>query len=280
MTNTSDNSPFYHISAFPKRAYVGRIIAKENFYDKTNYATKLLFQNEIARITWEYKLSPETINLAAKSWPEAEVFRIELKNHEIPLQVLKTIDSNIPYPILFTITKGDVEKAIIGYKEQTAMNENIAKVDTFFETGWNDSRLSEIKIKGLDIDTVYSNFIRQVTGDRLAGNGSDASSNANASDYTDTCDNGIDSVVNDKGRVLREPQQDNNSDITTTSNVLNETSAKSKSPSIKTELEQMKSREKLAKQIADLDRRIKSEPSIGKKQKLARERWKLAQELK
>lgn len=262
MSNSCNSSAIDTLdNHFPKHAYVGRIIAKENFYNKTNYATKLLFQNEIARIIWEYKLAPETINLAAKTWPEIEVFRIELKNHEIPLNVLKVIDSNIPYPILFIITKNNIEKAIIGYKEQTVKNENSAKVDTYFEADWNDPRLSEIKIKGLDVDTVYSNFIRQVAGDRLAGNNFDISNTVGTSNNVEVYDNNTDSTT------------------TILSNSASKTSTESKSASIKAELEQMKSREKLAKQIADLDRRIKSEPSIGKKQKLARERRKLAQKI-
>ncbi len=194
----------------------------------------MLFQSEIARIVWEYKLAPETINLATKMWPEVEVFRIELKHHELPLKILKTIDSNIPYPILFIITKGSAEKAIIGYKEQNRNNANATKVDTYFETGWNDDKLNDIKINGLDVDTVYSNFIRQIAGDRLAAHDNIASMSANGN---------IDSG------------------------------------SIKTDLNRMKEREQIQKQIAALDRRIRAEPSIGKKQKLAEEKYKLLQRL-
>lgn len=119
---------------FPEHAKVGRIVAKENFYGKTDTATKNLFQSEISRIIWEYKLAPNTINLPAKKWQEIEVFRIILKNGEIPEKVLKTIDSVIPYPILFLIEKGSIKKAVICYKEQNQKDENTAKVDTYFST--------------------------------------------------------------------------------------------------------------------------------------------------
>lgn len=154
--------------SFPEHARVGRIVAKENFYDKTDTATKNLFQSEIAKITWEYKLAPETINIPAKKWSEIQVFRIDLKNSEVPIKALKVIDSAIPYPILFLIEKGTVEKAVICYKEQNQKDENSAKVDTYFETEWNDEKLKNIKIDGLNIDTVFSNFVRQITGDKLA----------------------------------------------------------------------------------------------------------------
>ena len=212
---------------FPEHAKVGRIVAKENFYGKTDTATKNLFQSEIARITWEYKLAPETINIPAKKWSEIQVFRINLKNSEVPIKVLKVIDSAIPYPILFLINKGTVEKAVISYKEQSQKDENFAKVDTYFSTGWNDPKLNDIKINGLNIDSVFSNFIRQIAGDKLT--------------FTKSTD---------------APK------------------------TIKEDVEKLKEREKIQKQIDVLARKINAEPSLGKKQELAEERYKLKQLLR
>lgn len=212
---------------FPEYAKVGRIVAKENFYSGIDIATKNLFQNEISRITWEYKLAPNTINLPAKKWPEMEVFRITLKNGEVPEKVLKAIDSAIPYPILFLIEKGTVEKAVISYKEQSQKDKNFAKVDTYFSTGWNDPKLDEIRIDGLDIDAVFSNFVRQIAGEKLIF--------VKSTDAPNT---------------------------------------------IKEDVETLKEREKIQRQIDVLTRRINTEPSLGKKQELAEERYKLKQLLR
>lgn len=212
---------------FPEHAKVGRIVAKENFYGKTDTATKSLFQSEISRIIWEYKLAPSTINLPAKKWQEIEVFRIILKNGEIPEKVLKTIDSVIPYPILFLIEKGSIKKAVICYKEQNQKDENAAKVDTYFSTGWNDPKLDNIKIDGLDIDAVFSNFVRQIAGNKL----------------TFLKPNGAPKTI-------------------------------------KEDIETLKEHEKIQKQIDVLTRKINAEPSLGKKQELAEERYKLKQLLR
>lgn len=209
---------------FPEYTKVGRIVAKENFYGDIDTSTKNLFQSEISRITWEYKLAPNTINLPAKKWPEIEVFRITLKNGEIPEKVLKAIDLAIPYPILFLIEKGTVEKAVISYKEQSQKDENFAKVDTYFSTGWNDPKLNDIKIDGLDIDAVFSNFVRQIAGDKLTF--------AKSTDTPKT---------------------------------------------IKEDVETLKERERIQKQIDALTRKINAEPSLGRKQELAEERYKLKQ---
>lgn len=207
---------------FSEYTKVGRIVAKENFYGNIDTATKNLFQNEISRVIWEYKLAPNTINLPAKKWQEIEVFRITLKNSEIPEKVLKAIDSAIPYPILFLIEKGTARKAVIAYKEQGQKDENSAKVDTYFSTEWNDPKLDNIKIDGLDIDAVFSNFVRQIAGDKLTF--------AESTDAPKT---------------------------------------------IKEDIEKLKEREKVQKQIDALTRKINAEPLLGKKQELAEERYKL-----
>ena len=141
--------------------------------------------------------------------------------------MLKTIDSVIPYPILFLIEKGSIKKAVICYKEQNQKDENTAKVDTYFSTGWNDSKLDEIKIDGLDIDSVFNNFVRQIAGDKLK--------------FT---------------RPTEIPK------------------------TIKEDIEALKKHEKIQKQIDVLTRKINAEPSLGKKQELAEERYKLKELLK
>lgn len=245
------------LANFPEFARVNRVIPKEKFYDQIDYATKMLFQHEIARITWQYKLAPGTVNLSAKTRPELEVIQIELKNHEIPMKILKVIDSAIPYPILFIVTKGLAEKAIIGYKELNRKNENTAKVDTYFATEWNDPKLSQIKIDGLDIDMVYNNLIRQIAGERLQNNPiKPADSIGDSTSKSLTCDN--------ETALAIEPAHGNTRDRQAT---------------IQEDIARLKAREKIQKQIDALDRKIKSEPSIGKRQKLAEERYNLLQRL-
>lgn len=214
---------------FPEYAKVGRIVAKENFYGNIDTVTRNLFQEEITRIIWEYKLAPESINLPAKKWPEMEVFRIVLKNESISEKVLKAIDSMVPYPILFIIEKDKLKKAAICYKEQGQKNENVAKVDTYFYTEWNDEILHNLKIDGLNIDAVFGNFVRQIAGEKFVEN------------------KGI------SGEVAR---------------------------SVKEEVEALKERERIMRQISVLDRKIKAEPSLGKKQELAEERYRLKEYLK
>lgn len=261
---------------FLSRARVNRIVAKEKFYNGIDYKTKMLFQNEIARIIWEYKLAPETVNLPAKKWPEVEVFRIELKNYEIPMKVLQVIDAAIPYPILFVVVKGTATKVVMSYKEQSRKNENVTKVDTYFETDWNDARLGGIKIDGLDIDTVYENLLRQVAGERLSG-----------ARVNDGCCEKFRAGSSSDKECSISGEAGSSSEIEASdwsragfSGGIGDSSDVGVDLSVKAEVERMKEREKIQRQIDALDRKIKAEPSLGKKQKLAEGRWRLISRIK
>ena len=209
----------------PKSTYVGRFIPKNRFQFKVSE------QNEVEKITWLYKISPATLNISAGEWAEIEVIQVEVRNEKYDLGILKCIDSVIPYPILFVIKKGALVKLAISYKEPSKRDENVAKVDTIFETEWNDERIGNLEIKGLVTDVIYANFLSFVAGKKLNFK---------------------------KDMDAQKPSLE----------------------SVKDDVAKMKEREKIMKQIAALDRKIKAEPSVGKKQELAEEKFRLKQLIK
>lgn len=219
---------------FPKSTEVNKFIPKNRFYDgvRITPAIKNAFISDVERVTWVSKLSPDTLSISKKNWPEIEVIKVELKNTNYNPGILQAIDTAIPYPILFILTKGELAKFAISYKEPNRKDENYAKVDTMFETEWNSPLIDELKIDGLVTDTIYANFLSQVAGGKLNF------------------------------------KEDNNIE------------SKTSLENTKEDIEKMKEREKIQKQIDALTRRINSEPSIGKKQELAEERYRLQQLLK
>lgn len=81
--------------AWPSQAAVARPVAKVKIYAhaKPTAALRALFVEQIASITWAYKLAPESINLPAKpDVPEIEVFEIALKLPDVSHSVLRCID--------------------------------------------------------------------------------------------------------------------------------------------------------------------------------------------
>lgn len=146
----------------PTSTKVNRFVPKEKFYSKTSINTKIrqLFTDEIERITWVNKLSPETLNISAGEYKELQVFDVTLKSGEISNSLLKHIDTFIPYPILFILRKPGAMKAAISFKESNAKSEDLMKVDTYYDTGWRQSL--ELELKGRSVDEIYKNYLYQI----------------------------------------------------------------------------------------------------------------------
>lgn len=146
----------------PLSTVVNRFVTKEKFYNKTSMSSKLRqqFTDEIEKITWTNKISPETLNITAGDNAELQIFEIMLKSGDISNSVLKHIDTYIPYPILFVIRKSGSSKAAISYKETTARNEDQMKVETYFQTDWQQDL--SLELKGRSVDEIYKNYMYQI----------------------------------------------------------------------------------------------------------------------
>lgn len=146
----------------PTSTKVGRVVPKEKFYSKTSINAKLrqLFTDEIDKIIWAYKIAPHTLNITAKDYEELQVFEITLKKSELSMTILKHIDTFIPYPILFVLKRPGAEKVIMSFKEPTAKSAHHMKVDSYFETSWQQS--VGIELKGRSVDEIYKNFLYQI----------------------------------------------------------------------------------------------------------------------
>jgi hypothetical protein len=81
--------------------------------------------------------------------------------------VLRQIDKEIPYHILFALTYEDKAQAWIGFKEAAASGTNAFKVNRYFHTDWLPIEELSLQITGLNMDTVYEGFVRQIAGDVL-----------------------------------------------------------------------------------------------------------------
>jgi len=146
----------------PTSTVVNRFVPKEKFYNKTSMSSKLRqqFTDEIEKITWANKISADTLNITAGEYSELQIFEIILKGGDISNAVLKHIDTYIPYPILFVIRKSGSSKAAISYKETTARNQDQMKVDTYFQTDWQ--QVLALELKGRSVDEIYKNYMYQV----------------------------------------------------------------------------------------------------------------------
>lgn len=146
----------------PESTRVGRVVAKEKFYAKTNINTKLrqMFTDEVEKIIWANKIAPDTLNITAKDYAELQVFEVALKGFDLNLAVLKHIDTFIPYPILFILKQSNASKAVISFKESSSKSKDQMKVDSYYETRWQTEL--NLELKGRSVDEIYKQFLYQV----------------------------------------------------------------------------------------------------------------------
>lgn len=153
----------------PKSTEFNKCIPKQKFYSNLSVTPtiKKAFTNQIKVIYWRNKIAPTTVNLAASdSVTEIEVFEIQLNIPELDESVLRQIDREIPYHILFLLEYDGKYRAVIGYKEAAA-GKTAFKVDRYYSTDWLDEDDLPVHLEGLTLDAVYENFVRQIAGDVL-----------------------------------------------------------------------------------------------------------------
>ena len=144
-------------------------IPKQKFYENiaVTPAMKKAFVEQIKIIYWRNKIAATTLNLAAgEQVTEIEVFEVRLSAPELDESVLRQIDREIPYHILFLLEYEGKYRAVIGYKEAAA-GKTAFKVDRYYSMDWLDEDDLPVHLEGLTLDAVYENFVRQIAGDVL-----------------------------------------------------------------------------------------------------------------
>ena len=154
---------------FPKSTEFNKRIPKQKFYENiaVTSAMKKAFVEQIRIIYWRNKIATTTLNLAAgEQVTEIEMFEVRLSAPELDESVLRQIDREIPYHILFLLEYEGRYQAVIGYKEAAA-GKTAFKVDRYYSTDWLDKDDLPVHLEGLTLDAVYENFVRQIAGDVL-----------------------------------------------------------------------------------------------------------------
>lgn len=153
----------------PKTTDFNKRIPKEKFYENLNVTptVKKCFVDQIKVIYWRNKIASSTTNLAAGSTvTEIEVFEVRLKTNILDEAVLRQIDKEIPYHIVFLLEYDGKYQAWTAYKEASTGN-TAFKVNHYYHTDWMAEDVLPLKLDGLNVDAVYENFVYQIAGDTL-----------------------------------------------------------------------------------------------------------------
>lgn len=155
---------------FPVSTNFNKRIPKQKFYENLDVtpALRRVFVEQIKAVYWKNKLAATTLNIAAgESVTEIEVLEVRLTQPQLDESVLKQIDREIPYHILFLLTCDGKAQAWIGYKESAATGNKAFKVNRYYHTPWLSQEKLHFTVDGLDMDAVYESLVRQIAGDTL-----------------------------------------------------------------------------------------------------------------
>ena len=154
----------------PQSTEFNKRIPKQKFYEHITVspALKKSFVDQIRMIYWRNKVAATTVNLAPGTIvDEVEVFEIKLNSASLDEAVLRQIDREISYHIIFLLEYEGKLQAWAAYKEKTPVANAAFKVGKYYHTEWMTEAELPIRIDGLNLDAVYENFVRQIAGDAL-----------------------------------------------------------------------------------------------------------------
>lgn len=159
----------------PEKTYFGKLVPKNKFYDKLSIDRKLerSFIDQIASIRWVHKLSADLLNVEKGSIAEeVEVFLIKLKTSELDLNVLRQMDRQLHYHLIFILEYEEQYQLWTSYKEESVSA--AFKVGNYYHTDWVTEDTFSLRIDGLNMDTIYENLVRQIAGDTLTQENSES----------------------------------------------------------------------------------------------------------
>ncbi len=154
----------------PATTEYNKRIPKQKFYDNISVSPsmKRIFIESIKSIYWRNKIAPSTINVAAgEVVTEIEIFEIKLQCPVLDESILKQIDREIHYHIIFLLEYENKYQVWTSYKESVVGGKNPFKVDCYYHSDWLVESEIPLVVEGLSIDSVYENFVRQIAGEAL-----------------------------------------------------------------------------------------------------------------
>lgn len=150
---------------YPPSAAVDRPIPKNKLYEQgaANSKLKQKFIDEVAKITWAYKLSAGSLNIQTDTlFQEVQIFRIVARTADIDLSILKYIDKLIPTPVIFEVVHNDRVKVVAAYKRTSQADKSKIVLNKYYSSAWlaDDERMPLPLI--LNLTDLYNHLIEQL----------------------------------------------------------------------------------------------------------------------
>lgn len=149
---------------YPKPAEFNRPVPKTKIYShaRASKRVKELFVSQVDEILWKFKLSPETINLAARNGiNEIQVFEIALKVPEVDDAVLQAIDKAVAFPLMFQLVHDGQIRFATSYKRPSEADASKWVIEASFQTGPQPVTAVRPPLPvALDLASLYEQMVR------------------------------------------------------------------------------------------------------------------------
>jgi hypothetical protein len=151
---------------FPEKAAFGRPLPKTRIYEHAAPGAKVkqAFVRDVEKITWSYKLSPDTINLpAGEGVEEMQIFSVSLRSEVCSHDLLLAMDKAIPSPILFILGWNGKSRYAAAYKRPGGTGKGGPMVSRYFETGWISDEAEKIELPiVLNLGILYQTVLKSI----------------------------------------------------------------------------------------------------------------------
>lgn len=164
----SPSNPFF---AWPQAAYYGRVVPKQKIYDHARASSRLkdLFVEQVDKITWAYKLAPETINVTGtKSVSEIQVFEVRLKEADLHPDILKAIDKAIPFPLVFELVFDGRRQLVATYKRPNEADKSKWVIGEHLMSDWLDEPEMRVTLPvSLNLSALYEKLLEPLVPEEV-----------------------------------------------------------------------------------------------------------------
>jgi hypothetical protein len=152
---------------FPPPTIVNKGVPKNAFYGRSAQKTWLkdLLTREFESITWLYKLTAQTLNVAdGEKVEEIDVFLCQMKEDRYSINPFCSMDELLPRHTMFIIEYGAHTDLLMHYKEKTVVRgeEKWKRGDTELLREVDLSKL-HLQLMGTSLDSVYAGLLGQVS---------------------------------------------------------------------------------------------------------------------
>lgn len=154
--------------AWPEVSEVGSRVPKEKLFRGAGggKAIRALYDKQVRRIDWAYKLFERSVNLPpSRGVEEIQIFRITLRTDKLDDRVLAHIDKAVPHPVIYELLRhapdGDEVQIAAAYKRRSEADHSQLVTHEHWRGGWTPVDREHVPLpQAVSLEGLYAGLLR------------------------------------------------------------------------------------------------------------------------